>query len=424
MKTNLLKSILILGAASLFFACEPIKKDDPKPISGNFDIWVNVAGTGGGMGTDATIIVKNVASLDDAATTIDFNGTGIDVTAKLYKNSFIKDGYYYQIPKEGDRFGKYSLKGNTVEVVKEIPLDAEFAPKARMFDATWIDHSTLVMVGSTNSYKDISWIKINTENMSVLKQGKLTLDLEGATDYRFSTSGLLSYRKADGKLLYMYSVKKNSKPEGQKASYTSKDYNVAFINPATMAVESVAKETRAAQTSGTAYGHSLQTETFYTENGDFYIKGKNKIGTGMGAPSSEFLTRIPAGSNKFDDYKGLGETELEIDDMDYLGNDELLMYIKDDTHTANEDTPYYYAIFNLKSKTLTELTVGDTKLPYCAKVAFPNPATVVGNKAYLGVYSPDFSGVYIYDTKAKTLVKGSSITAGFEFSRVVFNQEK
>ena len=50
---------------------------------------------------------------------VHFVNTGADVTVKLYQESIIKGAYYYQVPKEQNRFGKYQIVGNEVRVIKE-----------------------------------------------------------------------------------------------------------------------------------------------------------------------------------------------------------------------------------------------------------------------------------------------------------------
>ncbi len=75
----------------------------------------------------------------------------------------------------------------------------------------WIDDNTLVIMASNEDGDKIIWTKLNTTNMSLIEE-EILLDIplpEG--DKLFSTSGILSYRKSDNKLIYFYLGKKSKR---------------------------------------------------------------------------------------------------------------------------------------------------------------------------------------------------------------------
>ena len=111
------------------------------------------------MGSENTQLVQNTKELDDPSTVIDYAGTGVDVTAKLFQESIIKGQYYYQIPQEKDRFGKYRIGSTGIEVEKETSF-AVNTYKDRRYAHTWIDDNTFVVLAANGDKDSIVWTKI------------------------------------------------------------------------------------------------------------------------------------------------------------------------------------------------------------------------------------------------------------------------
>ena len=255
--------LLAALAGVAFTACED-DKPDPKIIDplleSHFDIWVSI-GENAGMGSAGTLLVQNTKSLD-AKEQINFVNTGADVTAKLYQESIIKGAYYYQVPKEQNRFGKYQIVGNKVRVIKEFSFQKNTL-KDRRYTHAWIDDHTLVLMAANGKADKVIWIKVNTDQMNIVAEGELKLPkLPGKAGKpgKFSTSGIASFRKSDGKILYSY-LDNNDKVR----------FYMAFINPADMSVEKTVMEDRAEFMAGTAYGELLQSKSFFTPEGDYYL---------------------------------------------------------------------------------------------------------------------------------------------------------
>ncbi|MBQ7440756.1 MAG: hypothetical protein IJV52_04425, partial [Prevotella sp.] len=122
-KFNYLMLVLFAMMLSMSFtACSDDDDDNNTPKEEihnvHYDIWVTLGETSG-MGSSSSIIVKNVNTLEDANQSIAFLNEGTDVSAKLYQESIVKGKYYYQIPKEKDRFGKYQITNNGIITVAE-----------------------------------------------------------------------------------------------------------------------------------------------------------------------------------------------------------------------------------------------------------------------------------------------------------------
>lgn len=194
--------LLAALAGVAFTACED-DKPDPKIIDplleSHFDVWVSI-GKNAGMGSAGTLLVQNMKSLDTKEQ-IHFVNTGADVTAKLYQESIIKGAYYYQVPKEQNRFGKYQIVGNEVRVIKEFSFQKNTL-KDRRYTHAWIDDHTLVLMAANGKADKVIWIKVNTDQMNIVAEGELKLPkLPGKAGKpgKFSTSGIAGFRKSDGK---------------------------------------------------------------------------------------------------------------------------------------------------------------------------------------------------------------------------------
>lgn len=424
-------ALTFLLSSAFMVSCSDDDKNELDPTKGNetekivekkhFDIWVSLGGTSG-MGKSKTQLVMNVNSLEEQEKAIDFKGVAADVTAMLNQESIINGKYYYQVPKNTGRIGKYQISNKKATTIKEIAFSKNTFLDRR-YSHAWIDDTTFVIAAASGDKKQVIWTKINAENLTITAEGTLNLPAlpEGG---KFSTSGLLSYRKADKKLIYLY-TDKNKK--------AAKQFFYAFINPATMEVEKTGLENRAEEMAGTAYGELLQHKTFFDDKGNFYLACSSQlqdaapsVSTDKDRKSTEkygSLLRIKKGESSFDKTyvgfsKGENDRKGKIVTVDYLGNDEALLYIQDPEYTkapgwgANYNC--YYAVLDLKTDKLEVLD-----LPF-SEGTFSQRSLVEGDKAYIGV-NPEKTApcVYIYDIKSKKLTKGLSITEGYSFDRIV-----
>jgi len=388
----------------------PTPEPTPEPeLTTHFDIWVSIGSTSG-MGSDNTQLVTSVDTLTAREEQIDFKNNGADVTAKLYQESIIKGKYYYQVPKEKDRFGKYRIADDKIEIVSEFPFTGNTL-KDRRYTHAWLDDKTLVLIGSNGASNKVLWIKVDAENMKILSEGELDLPAppEGDT---FNTSGIANGR--DGNIIYSYVYSK-----------TKTHFYVAFIKGSDMTTEKVVQEDRAEFMAGTAYGELLQNKTFFTPGGDYYIACNNVI---EGAPSTTqqygTLLRIKKGATEMDaSYKGYKNKQGKLVTVDCLSESKALVYIQDPSHTGADgwgsDYNCYYAILDLNTDMMEELKYDGKVLPYSSGT-FSQRSLIQDGKAYIGVNPKDEQPcVYIYDIATGTVSKGLTITKGYEFDRIV-----
>lgn len=405
--------IAILGLSC--FSCSDSNNDNPTPDpnpdpleTAHFDIWAS-AGESSGMGS-GTPLVYSTKSLSTEST-IDFNGVGVDVAAKLYQESIIKGQYYYQIPREKDRFGKYKIGSTGIEVVKEIAFGTN-TYKDRRYSHTWINDNTFVILAANGDANKIIWTKIDADKMQILSEGELVFPESAAKITQYSTSGIASYRATDNRILYSYLDNKDKKR-----------FYMAFINPTDMSVTKVVMEDRAEMMAGTAYGELLQSKSFFDADGNYYLACSTVI-PGAKSTTQQYssLLRINKGETDFDKsyigYQNSSNSKGKIITAEYLTTGKVLLYIMDPDHTGasgwGSDYNCYYAILDLKTDAITEL-----KIPY-SEGNFSQRSLVQDSKAYIGANPKDGSPcVYVYDIPTGDITKGISIKEGFSFDRIV-----
>lgn len=428
-KLNYLMLVLFgMMLAMSFTACS--SDDDDNNGGGeeihnvHFDVWVTIGETSG-MGSSSAVIVKNVNKLDDALQSIGFANEGADVSAKLYQESVIKGKYYYQIPKEKDRFGKYEITNTGIKVIAETKF-ATNTYQDRRYCFAWAGENELVILAANGDKNDVIWTKLNTTDMSIVAEGTLGLPEFTPNVKTYSTSGLATYRASDNKILYFFC---------EKAKKGAKGVYVAIIDAKTMKVESTDVNTTCDDMSGTAYGELLQRKMFLDENDNLYLPVQSQI------PESEKSTcaysrilRIKKGENKFDtSYLGMGSgyNTGKIVTCDYIGNGKALLYMQNPEYTGTSDDNKkgdgwgnnyncYYAIYDIAAMTLAELQYEGKPLPFCAG-NFSQRSFVLGSQVFVGTNPKDaLPTVYIYNTKDGKVTKGSTIAEGYELSRIVY----
>lgn len=405
--------LAIFISTALFVSCSnddsTSGSENPDPIeTSHFDVWVSIGGNSG-MNSSNSQLVRGVKSLETQEI-LNFTGTGVDITSKLYQETIYKGQYYYQVPREKDRIGKYKIGDKNYEVIQECAFKNNTL-KDRRYTYAWIADNSLVFMAANGDASKVIWIKVDTDNMKIVSEGELDLPSlpAGGT---FSTSGIAAYRKSDNTIIYTYLNNKNK----------TKFY-AAFINPASMSVEKTVEENRAEFMAGTAYGELLQSKSFFDAEGNYYLACNS---VREGAPSttqqSGTVLRINKNETSFDDtytgFKGANYSRGKIVTIEYLTVGKALLYIQDPEHTGAESWGgtynCYYAILDISTDQLKPLD-----LPF-SEGTFSQRSLVLGNKAYIGVNPKDGApAIYVYDIKTESLTKGVEIQEGYSFDRIV-----
>lgn len=396
---------------------DPNGKDDGTMVLDDFhfDLWVALD-RHGGMGRDVQTLVRSVNSLEADQPQISFEGEGTEVNAILTLETILKGAYYYQVPVSGNRFAKYTIEDNKINVVAERRFQTN-TYSARKYTHAWINDNTLVIMASNGDGDKVIWTKLNADNMTIVSEGTLDVKLaEGAE--LFTTSGILTYRKSDNKLFYFYYSK-----SGGKRGARMTPMMTAVINPETMAVESDTPCFLDCEMVGTAYGELLQTTTVIDSDNNLYIACVTDDADGN---EHSHLLKIPANSTSFDQsYDGFTAGGKLISIL-YMGGNEIMAYARDDSMgTGIDDFSHYYTVINLNTKVASPVTYNGERLAFSSG-RFSSRMCFVNHKAYVGVDAEGTNPViYIYDANSKQTSKGAELKAGvyFEQIRVVENEK-
>ncbi len=401
-----------------FVACSDEDNPEPKPdeqiVEGDyhFDLFVTVDKHGGMSSSNTTIVNSyNALTADKGVLTIERQGAEL---GDYSMESISKGKYYYQIPYSGDRFTKYRIKGNAVSVVKERPF-AKNVYKIRSYTHAWLDDKTLLIMSSTGDTKHIIWTKLNADDMSILAEGQLGIEVPEGWE-TLTTSGILTYRKADNKLFYFYYGKKGS---GRTAVKEDK-FRVAVINPSTMEVASQSVAPVNSEMAGSAYGELMQNSVMYDEAGNLYLACFNKEETGDKMEKG-MLLRIKAGETTFDAaYNGYTDSDGKLLTIQYLGNNKALVYARNDASGTSIDSySHYYAFLDISTGKKTRLNYNGKEIAYSGG-RFSQRSVVFNNKVYIGVNTEADANaiIYIYNIKTSTLEKGAEVDGKFYFDMI------
>lgn len=383
--------------------------DDPTTIKDyHFDLWVALD-RHGGMGRDVQTLVRSVNSLEADQPEITFQGKGTEVNSVLSLETILKGAYYYQVPVSGDRFAKYVIKDNQIQVIKDRRFETN-TYTTRKYTHAWINDNTLVIVASNGDGNKIIWTKLNTDDMRIISEGTLDVKMPEGGEL-FTTSGILNYRASDNKLFYFYYAKTGGK-RGKRVT----PMMTAVINPSTMAVESDTPCFLDCEMVGTAYGELLQTTTFIDDNNNLYIACFTDDADGN---EHSHLLKIPANSTSFDQsYDGFTGDGKLISVM-YVGGNKVVAYAREDKIGTDIDSfSHYYTVLDVAAKTSTPITFNGKRLAYSSG-RFSSRMAYVNHKAYIGV---DAEGakpqIYIYDVENNQTSLGVTMASGYYFEHI------
>ena len=387
----------------------------------HFDLTVTV-GKQGGMGRDVTTIMQSRTTLDGGPT-VDFKNMGAEINADYSMEMILKGKYYYQVPVSADRFVKLQFVNNKMEVVQAQPF-VENTYNTRQYCHAWTSDNTLLIMAANGDKNAIVWTKLNTDDMSIISEGTLSLQVADGYD-NFTTSGILAYRESDNKLFYFYYCKKGS---GRTAK-NEPNFHIAVIDANTMAVEQDIINSEANEMAGSAYGELLQQTTFFDEKGNLYLVAFSD--TEIGEEGK--LLRISKGNYNFDaGYNGFPNSDGKLLTTQYLGNGKVFTYSRNDalteddgkggTRKANQIDSYshYYSVIDLNANTRTRMAVNGSDIDYSSgrfsqRSAFDRGA----GKVFFGVNTQNAAPcVYIYDVATGAVSKGVDVAEGYYFEQI------
>lgn len=390
----------------------------------HFDLFLTVD-KHGGMSSKNTTIVNSTSSLKSDAGLITIVRNGAELGD--YSMECISKGkYYYQIPYSADRFTKYQIKDNKIQIVQEQKFQKNTF-KIRSYTHAWLDENTLVIMSANGDKTKVIWTKLNADDMSIIDEGELDISVPEEWEF-LTTSGILTYRQRDNRLYYFYYAKRNKSAENPMRATNETNFRTAVINPSTMEIESTSISPVASEMAGSAYGELMQNCVMYDEAGNLYLAtfaDEDNIEKGK-------LLRINAGETEFDpNYNGYKDSDGKLLTVQYLGNNKAFVYARNDKApsvtvggktikaTAIDGYSHYYSILDLTTGEKTRLSYDGKELAYSGG-RFSQRSVIFNNKVYFGVNTldDDNSIMYIYDIETGNVEKGAEVDGGFFFDMI------
>lgn len=447
----MLSAFLLMALSAGFVACSdnddpkqdptptPTPEPEPGPVDDktyHFDLFLTI-GKHGGMSSKNSCIVRSVSSLAADQGVISITGVGTELAAKAYSmESITKGKYYYQVPYSADRFTKYQITEEGIKIVQEQPF-VKNTYKCRQYTHAWIDDNTLVIMAADGDKTHILWTKLNTDDMSIIDEGTLSLEVDKDGGYElFTTTGILTYRKADNKLFYFYFNRISSSSSTWRTT-DEENFHVAVINAETMAVEHDSKSPVKAEMAGSAYGELLQDITMFDDDGNLYISAFREEDDNANTGPA-MLLRIKAGEYEFDSsYNGFQNGDGKLLTVQYIGNNKAFIYSRNDEAptvttasgstikpTAIDGYSHYYSILDLTTGYATRMSYNGKLLEYSGG-RFSQRSVVLNGKVYFATNTleDENSIIYIYDIDTQKVEKGAEVegTHFFDVIRAVEN---
>lgn len=405
-----------------------IKKEEELPVEEcGYDIVVSL-GEHGGMNQGEGTVVRRVSSLEAGQPMIDFNNKGVVLTGEYTMEAIVKGKYYYQIPESADRFVKFMITSdNLPPTVVATRMFKTNTYKQRSYTHAWLDDNTLLIMAANGDRTQILWTKLNAEDLAIIDEGVIEgIEPSENAAYGLTTSGILTYRKADGKLFYFYQEKKS-------ARVTIPYFYTAVIDPQTMKIEGTPKQTMLAEEmAGSAYGELMQNTVMYDEQDNLYLACLSASDV---AGDDGILLRIKAGETDFDaEYNGYKDPDGKLLTLQYLGGNKAFVYSRNDRIPNPEnqskylsgvsDYIHYYSILDLVTGERKRIQYQGEDLPLCAG-RFAQRSVVHNGKVYFGITAREYPNpcIYIYDISTGTVSKGAEISEGFYFDMIRLIEE-
>lgn len=302
-----------------------------------------------------------------------------------------EDGYVYLNSEQ--KLTKYAVGENGLlkDMGSVANLGISGGPVFEFLDAKRLLISSGPRVNSTGNF---NYQIINTETMTEMSTGSISLPVTGTT----STAIPSAYILRDGKIYVPY-IHTNSNYEAYNKA------PVAIFNASTMAYEKTIYTSKTA-----SLGYSIVNSHAIDEKGDLYLASCNSNYWGANESMPSGIVRIKAGQTEFDDSYFFNLTEKlngnHTGGMLYVGNGKALVQVfRSDLITKYKDYQgafviEYYEV-DLNTKAIKKLNIPLAKYPRRAMAMLQDgKAAIVGNTQNEG------NNIYIYDPATGSVTKG------------------
>lgn len=405
---HFISAVIVCGMMS---SCESSDSTPEYLKDGKYDLWLFIGkGTSSRPEQDPHVIKKMETLLEGE---YDVRNVGAETSkSAITPNIVYRKGYYYSVSR-ANNFEKYRVTDKGIETLASFPL---LEVKDRRFAHAWLDNRTLLLMGSAGEQLQTNWVKIDVNSMRILDKGALKLS-ELKEDEKYSSCGLLIYRWQDNKLLYNYRHEfkggHNMKPDQHDYFFT------ATINPKTMELERIEKETRVDRPGSVSWGNTRHLHGFFDKKGDFYMLCNTVI---KDAPSSTqqygHILRIKAGEYKPDpNYKIDMMNESKILSLHPMQGTKAIAYLqnpiyatgKNNWKSTGDPAVFFWAVVDLETGEQHHIK----EIPFSKGGTYTELIIIENGYAILGANDEIQTKFFRYDFATGKVTPGGKLKKGY-----------
>jgi len=394
---NLNFLLTLLFTASIFFSSCSDKGKDDEPGDKAYSIYI--------LGKDGREWITPADSLSGGIIYPERQGAPLNIR-EIDRDIIVRNGFYYRLNWKNKRFYKYRLAGGAFEKTDSVTLKDFSIENFR-----WLGGDTLLLTGlKTPDFAEVRYFLLKASDLTLISQGSMDIARPSG---RFSSMSIGFAEPKGDKLLLGYTYHQQL----GGSDYTTSDttYITALKYPEMSALETQ-KEFRSTYPAGI---NTVQSYTFYDEQGDFYFMSCPGIALGNRPDVHTGIFRIRKNALQTDPDYFFDISASRINNhaygLWYLGNGQAII--------RSERKDLYKGLGDHYSTAHFEFYLLDLKAQTVKKLDLPldkgtRRECVIVDKgiAYIAVNSTkEGNFVWLYDISKGTLRKGLQLAGETDF---------
>lgn len=391
-------SWFLLAVANLILSsCNSTSRKENKPEKKKYSIYI--------LGKNHQEYIIQTDDLTKGELKPESDGVELN-TQYMDRDVIVKNGYYYHLDRKTATFSKYIKTDNAFFAVAELKID-NFSVE----NFYWLSPDTLLLTGLDNKdFVDASFYKIAVKNFTIAQTGKLPVP-KPPKGYESSSIGVTTI--LNHQLFLAYTYHKHFGP----ASYTTSDtiYTVSLSYPS-MRVDTVAIDTRSSYPAGI---NTIQSYSFFTENGDFYFMSCPGIALGNTVKRPTAIFKIKKGESTISKDYFFNISASKINNhaygIWYIGNGKAIIRSERKDLYKDFSEHAFAAQFEFYLLDLTKQSVTKLNLPL-DKGTRREAVIVEKDTVYISINSSTVGNyIWLYDIRSGKLKKGLKLSGDTDY---------
>ncbi|WP_221391635.1 DUF4374 domain-containing protein [Dyadobacter sp. NIV53] len=389
-KVKLYSLLITLALVPFLNSCSSDDDTTPTPVEETqekYAVWLQI-----GSWPNTTQYVLGTNSLTEGS--IDLTGHGAEVTGKSAYGIITNGGFYYYYNTTTGRFSKFKYEKELYSTILEVP----YTHLADISGFTWINETTLFLVGTNGDKNKIHYSVVDTETLKITN-GVLEAP---AIPTGFSYFNLGNVEYTNGKVFIQFGYIGDWPKPWQSQS------NIGVVDYATLKYEKTLESTTSA---GPGTNKLWLSSSFVDVNGNTYFATNVEWSSITNRKSA--IYRIKKGTTELDANYVVNQTTLGYEGVGlwYIGGTQaILKYI--DTAVTGSTHLYAFAVMDLETGKITRKL---PEIPYDGDAYIQNIIVEDGKVFMITNAETGKDYVYIYDIAAQTVKTGMELIGGYDW---------